>query len=86
MGQGSFMSYLALSHQVSLQHTAGHCRDFVVSSYAELKKANPQLPILIREAQGAEAKLTARYGEWLKSLLFAECDTDPLAWQCLSSS
>eukprot|EP00879_Flechtneria_rotunda_P001585 GHRR01001744.1.p2 GENE.GHRR01001744.1~~GHRR01001744.1.p2 ORF type:complete len:102 (+),score=24.68 GHRR01001744.1:136-441(+) len=37
-------------------------RDFVIGSYAELKKANPDLPILVRECSGTEAKLTARYG------------------------
>jgi NADH dehydrogenase (ubiquinone) 1 alpha subcomplex subunit 2 len=36
-------------------------RDFVFSNYAEMKIANPLLPILIREASGAEAKLTARF-------------------------
>ena len=36
-------------------------RDFVLSSYQELKKANPNLPILVRESMQAEAKLTARY-------------------------
>lgn len=36
-------------------------RDFVLSSYQELKKANPKLPILVRESSQAEAKLTARY-------------------------
>jgi NADH dehydrogenase (ubiquinone) 1 alpha subcomplex subunit 2 len=35
----------------------------VLSSYAELKKANPDFPILVREASGTEAKLIARYGE-----------------------
>jgi len=39
------------------------CRDFIMSSYQELKKANPTFPILIRECAGAEAKLIARYGE-----------------------
>jgi hypothetical protein len=38
-------------------------RDFVLASYADIKKANPTLPILVREAEGAEAKLIARYGE-----------------------
>ncbi|GLC40564.1 hypothetical protein PLESTB_000044400 [Pleodorina starrii] len=36
-------------------------REFVVSNYAEMKKANPHFPILVRECAGAEAKLTARY-------------------------
>lgn len=39
------------------------CRDFVLAHYAELKKANPHFPILVREASGVEAKLIARYGE-----------------------
>ncbi|KAL0035912.1 hypothetical protein WJX77_007660 [Trebouxia sp. C0004] len=36
-------------------------RDFVLSQYQHLKKANPKFPILVRECSGAEAKLTARY-------------------------
>ncbi|KAJ1974934.1 hypothetical protein H4R34_004526, partial [Dimargaris verticillata] len=36
-------------------------RDFIVKSYPTLKKANPGLPVLIREAQGVEAKIYARY-------------------------
>ena len=39
-----------------------HGRDFVFSSYVELKKANPKFPILIRECETASAKLVARYG------------------------
>jgi hypothetical protein len=34
-----------------------------MGSYAEMKKANPDFPILVREASGTEAKLIARYGE-----------------------
>ena len=43
----------------------GHilCRDFVLSHYHELKKANPKFPILIRECGGVQAQLVARYGE-----------------------
>ena len=37
-------------------------REFIFSNYAELKKANPLLPILVRECSGVEAKLVARYG------------------------
>ncbi|KAI8926809.1 thioredoxin-like protein [Entophlyctis helioformis] len=36
-------------------------RDFIVKNYADLKAANPQLPILIREAPGIEARVFARY-------------------------
>lgn len=36
-------------------------RDFVLSSYQELKKTNPKFPILVRESSSAEARLLARY-------------------------
>ncbi|GBF88371.1 NADH dehydrogenase 1 alpha subcomplex subunit 2 [Raphidocelis subcapitata] len=36
-------------------------RDFLVGNYAEMKKGNPDFPILVRECSGAEAKITARY-------------------------
>lgn len=34
-----------------------------MSSYQELKKANPAFPILVRECAGVDAKLIARYGK-----------------------
>ena len=37
-------------------------RDFVMSSYKDLKKTNPTFPILVREAESAQARLIARYG------------------------
>lgn len=37
-------------------------RQFVASNYTAVKAANPNLPILIREAKGAEAKIFARFG------------------------
>ncbi|KAL6755072.1 NADH:ubiquinone oxidoreductase 11 kDa subunit [Haematococcus lacustris] len=36
-------------------------RDFLLANYAEMKKANPHFPILVRESAGVEAKLIARY-------------------------
>lgn len=44
-------------------------RDFVLSSYRELKKANPKFPILVRECSGVQARLIARYGKGSPSLL-----------------
>ncbi len=38
-------------------------RDFVQSNYKELKTANPTFPFLVRECEGAEAKVWARYGK-----------------------
>lgn len=38
------------------------CRDFITKNYKDLKSANPDFPILVREASGIEAKLVARYG------------------------
>jgi NADH dehydrogenase (ubiquinone) 1 alpha subcomplex subunit 2 len=35
--------------------------DFVLNAYPEIKRANPLLPILVREAPGAEARLVARF-------------------------
>ncbi|KXS18875.1 NADH:ubiquinone oxidoreductase 11 kDa subunit [Gonapodya prolifera JEL478] len=37
-------------------------RNFILNNYPALKSANPELPILVREAQGVEARLFARYG------------------------
>ncbi|KAJ0661747.1 putative ribosomal protein/NADH dehydrogenase [Helianthus annuus] len=37
-------------------------RAFIEKNYKELKKANPKLPILIRECSGTEPQLWARYG------------------------
>jgi hypothetical protein len=34
----------------------------VLGGYVELKKANPDFPILVRECVDVEAKLIARYG------------------------
>lgn len=41
-----------------------HCapREFFAKNYAALKAANAKLPILLREGQGATAKVTAVYG------------------------
>ncbi|KAF8321938.1 uncharacterized protein EI90DRAFT_3146417 [Cantharellus anzutake] len=36
-------------------------RDFILSAYPTLKKANPDLPILIREARGTPARVFARF-------------------------
>ncbi|PWA67455.1 NADH-ubiquinone oxidoreductase B8 subunit [Artemisia annua] len=36
-------------------------RAFVEKNYTELKKANPKLPILIRECSGTQPQLWARY-------------------------
>ncbi|CAA9994622.1 unnamed protein product [Nesidiocoris tenuis] len=41
-------------------------RDFVESLYVPLKKANPQLPILIRECKGVSPRLWARYDNPLR--------------------
>mmetsp|Transcript_3964 Transcript_3964/g.8544 ORF Transcript_3964/g.8544 Transcript_3964/m.8544 type:complete len:93 (+) Transcript_3964:51-329(+) len=36
-------------------------REFLLANYAEIKKANPGFPLLVRESAGTEAKLIARY-------------------------
>ncbi|XP_003970896.1 NADH dehydrogenase [ubiquinone] 1 alpha subcomplex subunit 2 [Takifugu rubripes] len=36
-------------------------RDFVEQQYVNLKKSNPDFPILIRECSGVQARIWARY-------------------------
>lgn len=38
-------------------------RDFIEQHYVTLKKANPELPILIRECSGVQPMLWGRYGK-----------------------
>lgn len=37
-------------------------RSFLKRAYPTMKKANPETPILIREASGVEPKIYARFG------------------------
>ncbi|CAG8652466.1 333_t:CDS:2 [Funneliformis caledonium] len=37
-------------------------REFIAKNYLPLKEANPNFPILVREASGVEARFFARYG------------------------
>ncbi|KAF5835035.1 NADH:ubiquinone oxidoreductase 11 kDa subunit [Dunaliella salina] len=50
-------------------------RDFLMSNYAEMKKANPYFPILVRESAGAEAKLIARYDQGVEKAMSVQGDT-----------
>lgn len=43
-------------------------RAFIQTSYAEIKKANPDVPILVRESQGTPARAFVRFGESLSCL------------------
>jgi len=36
-------------------------REFIVNTYPALKKSNPDLPVLIREAKGTPARVFARF-------------------------
>lgn len=36
-------------------------RQYIVKQYASIKKANPDLPVLIREANGTPARVFARF-------------------------
>ncbi|XP_063498862.1 NADH dehydrogenase [ubiquinone] 1 alpha subcomplex subunit 2 isoform X2 [Symphalangus syndactylus] len=54
----------ALARQPGCQHARRFLRprrDFIEKRYVELKKANPDLPILIRECSDVQPKLWARY-------------------------
>jgi NADH dehydrogenase (ubiquinone) 1 alpha subcomplex subunit 2 len=41
--------------------------DFVAKNYLSIKQANPELPILVREASGVEARAFARFGKIRKN-------------------
>lgn len=41
--------------------TSSGVRSFIENEYVNLKKTNPNFPILIREASGVQPKLFARY-------------------------
>mmetsp|Transcript_10063 Transcript_10063/g.25093 ORF Transcript_10063/g.25093 Transcript_10063/m.25093 type:complete len:95 (-) Transcript_10063:1131-1415(-) len=47
-------------------------RDFVQSNYKELKTANPTFPFLVRECEGVEAKVWARYDFGVEKSLSVE--------------
>jgi NADH dehydrogenase (ubiquinone) 1 alpha subcomplex subunit 2 len=44
--------------------------DFVAKNYVNIKKANPELPILVREASGIEARAFARFGKALEIRIY----------------
>ncbi|KAI8083894.1 thioredoxin-like protein [Thamnidium elegans] len=41
-------------------------RDFIAKNYVSIKKANPELPILVREASGIEARAFARFDKGIE--------------------
>ncbi|KAF1799188.1 NADH dehydrogenase 1 alpha subcomplex subunit 2 NDUFA2 [Mucor lusitanicus] len=41
-------------------------RDFVAKNYVDIKKVNPELPILVREASGIEARAFARFDKGIE--------------------
>ncbi|KZO90631.1 NADH dehydrogenase alpha subcomplex subunit 2 [Calocera viscosa TUFC12733] len=47
------------------QASAG-VRQFIQSAYPALKKANPDLPVLVREAAGTPARIFARFERGLE--------------------
>mmetsp|Transcript_5183 Transcript_5183/g.10106 ORF Transcript_5183/g.10106 Transcript_5183/m.10106 type:complete len:90 (-) Transcript_5183:212-481(-) len=56
------------------QNSAG-IRDFVKANFAEMKKVNPTLPIMVREFDGVEPKITARFDMGVEqSLSVADMD------------
>lgn len=41
--------------------TSSGVRSYCLNNYAQVKAANPEFPFIVREAQGAQACVTARY-------------------------
>jgi hypothetical protein len=61
-------SFVSLSHthspcaHVTWRLTALCISEFVAKHYLDMKKVNPKMPILIREAQNAAPRVVARFG------------------------
>ena len=47
-------------------------REFVKQNYKELKTKNPSFPFLVRECEGAEAKVWARYDKGVEKSVSVE--------------
>ncbi|KAI9316754.1 thioredoxin-like protein [Dichotomocladium elegans] len=50
-------------------------REFISKNYTAIKAANPQLPILIREASGAEARVFARFDKGVERKAILQNDS-----------
>ncbi|RUS27144.1 thioredoxin-like protein [Jimgerdemannia flammicorona] len=50
-------------HYCQTSTASNGVREFITENYTAIKQANPNLPILIREASGVEARAFARYVE-----------------------
>ncbi|KAL1920296.1 uncharacterized protein VTP21DRAFT_1442 [Calcarisporiella thermophila] len=48
-------------HFCQTSPTSNGLREFIATNYTTIKKANPHLPILIREASGSQARAFARF-------------------------
>ena len=49
-------------HLCQKSESSSGARNFVEKYYVDIKRNNPELPILIRECSGIQPKITARYG------------------------
>ncbi|KAF3159778.1 hypothetical protein TWF106_000700 [Orbilia oligospora] len=49
-------------------------RSFISQSYPVMKKTNPEIPILIREAQGVPPRVFARYGQFFTPSILRKFD------------
>ncbi|KAJ3283484.1 hypothetical protein BCR33DRAFT_850008 [Rhizoclosmatium globosum] len=47
-------------------------RDFVLNQFAQIKSANPTIPILVREAQNVEARVFGRYANGVERKIVLE--------------
>mmetsp|Transcript_12313 Transcript_12313/g.23923 ORF Transcript_12313/g.23923 Transcript_12313/m.23923 type:complete len:90 (-) Transcript_12313:480-749(-) len=47
-------------------------RDFLKSSYVPLKQANPKFPLLVRECEGAQPRVMARFAKGKEEAISVE--------------
>jgi hypothetical protein len=78
-GAPSVTNPMAPPHKRRLTHSACvWCSKFITTHYKALKAANPELPVLLRECTGTEARLTARFGASLRRAPLLHVSTPPL--------
>lgn len=60
-----FLGYAFYPHLSAASSSVTMHRKFLETNYKPIKQSNPDLPFLVREAQGTPARAFARFGTYL---------------------
>eukprot|EP00471_Norrisiella_sphaerica_P003110 CAMPEP_0184486750 /NCGR_PEP_ID=MMETSP0113_2-20130426/8519_1 /TAXON_ID=91329 /ORGANISM="Norrisiella sphaerica, Strain BC52" /LENGTH=88 /DNA_ID=CAMNT_0026868769 /DNA_START=20 /DNA_END=286 /DNA_ORIENTATION=- len=56
-------------HYCQTSPASSGLREFVKANFAEMKKTNPALPIMVRECAGAAPKMTGRFDKGVEKTI-----------------